>query len=143
MFTVAKALQEEMHKRFDKYIDASSECFNGLQLVATLLDPEYTYILSDDQVKEATLSLKEMVTSFSSLFTKSTDHNEDASTSAEVTEDQIKEPPPPLTKFRHLSKIISKQLSKKMIICQVAQGEKKFIYTLSKEKAALHTQQML
>ncbi len=56
MSTVAKALQVEMHRRFNKYINLSSDSFDGLQIAATLLDP----------VEEGKCYLKDIVSNFSS-----------------------------------------------------------------------------
>ena len=100
MCAVAKVLQNEMHRHFDRYIDPSTDSFDGLHIVATLLDPEYTYDLSDDLVEEGTCYLKEIVGNFVDNHMKNPiESSNDTETS--TTEEQIE---PPLKKFRHLSR---------------------------------------
>ena len=120
MCAVAKVLQNEMHRRFDRYIDPSTDSFDGLHIMATLLDPEYTYVLSDDLVEEGTCYLKEIVGNFvDNHLKKPIESSNDTATS--TTEEQIE---PPLKKFRHLSKIVSKQLLKKKEPLSNSPGEK-------------------
>ena len=64
MGTVARVLQSEMHKRFNRYIDPSVDLFDGLHIVSTLLDPQYSLILSNEQLDEGICYLKELVKYF-------------------------------------------------------------------------------
>ena len=63
--------------------------------MATLLGPEYTYVLSDDLVEEGTCYLKEIVGNFvDNHLKKPIESSNDTATS--TTEEQIE---PPLKKF--------------------------------------------
>ena len=106
---ISKVLQIEMHRRFDKYIDPSAaDSFESLYVVATLLDPDYTFVLSDNLIEEATSTLKEIVADF---VDKHVQQPVESNGATESQEEGLIEPP--LKKFRHLSKIVSKQLQKK------------------------------
>ena len=62
--TVARVLQSEMHEHFDRFIDPSIDLFDGLDIVSTLLDPQYYLILSNEQLDEGICYLKKFVKYF-------------------------------------------------------------------------------
>ena len=111
MCPIAKVLQKEMHRRFDRYIDPSTDSFDGLHIAATLLDPEYTYVLSDMLVEEAKYYLTEILNSFVDNHLKRPATIQSTSeTNKSKTEETVE---PPLKKFRHLPKqLMQKKLKK-------------------------------
>ena len=109
MGTVARVLHSEMHKRFDRYIDPCVDLFDGFHIVSTLLDPQYSLILSNEQLDEGICYLKELVKYFVDTQVQSHGKTRDQKdiTTQENTKELVIEPP--LKKFRHLSKLVSKQ----------------------------------
>ena len=105
MRTVARVLLQEMHRRFDRYISPPLNARDALYVVATLLDPEYSLILTSEQVAEGVVHLKRMVKNFLGTQQSSTRHAKE--TQETTTTDREVEPP--LKKFHHLSKIVSQQ----------------------------------
>ena len=79
--------------------------------MATLLDPEYSLILSNEQIEEGTSYLKELVKDFIDM--QETEQTKERDRKEEINPTINKEVfEPPLKKFRHLSKIVSQQISK-------------------------------
>ena len=105
MRTVARVLLKEMHRRFDRYISPPLDALDALYVVATLLDPEYSLILTSEQVAEGVVHLKQLVKNFLDDQQSRTRHTQVTTTTTTDTEEE-----PPLKKFRHLSKIVSQQV---------------------------------
>ena len=114
MGTVSRVMQSEMHKRFDRYIDPSVDSFDGLHIVSTLLDPEYSLILSDEQLDEGICYLKDLVKYFIDAQVQNHSKSRDEKDIIITMEEKSKNcmvVEPPLKQFQHLSKLVSKQIS--------------------------------
>lgn len=120
MGTVARVLQREMHKRFDRYI---ADSFESLYIASTLLDPEYSLILSKEQLDEGVCCLKELVKDFIATQVQSDNKTRDEKdiTIQENTKELVVEPP--LKNFRHLSQLVSKQNSQDKEIASTSEEQ--------------------
>ena len=120
----AEHMQKEMYKRFNRYIDPFSEYFNGhsTHTVAILLDPEYSVILSDEQIYAAVSNLNDLVKQYvtyenreykiniyfqeiAAAESKILLHDDGIQRNATLSNDCE----PPLKKISYLSKLLSKQ----------------------------------
>ena len=132
MGTVARVLQSEMHKHFDRYIDPSVDLFDGFHIVSTLLDPQYSLILSNEQLDEGICYLKELVKYFVDTQVQSHGKTKDEKdiTTQENTKELVIEPP--LKKFQYLSKLVSKQ--NKEIASTTSEEQEQIFHSTKKEQ---------
>ena len=133
MRTVTRILQQEMHRRFDRYIRPPLDARDALYVVATLLDPEYSLILTSEQVAEGVVHLKQLVINFLDTQQSSTRHTKEA----QETTTTDREVEPPLKKFRHLSKIVSQQVQKEHNTSTLTPAEEEVDQSLCNEKATI------